>query len=65
MCPRDESSYVDEFDRYGSPPVNAGAVVRFASVGDVVSSAGAFDLQVADCALGVNCCKSIGNLIDA
>jgi hypothetical protein len=30
-----------------------------------VSSAGAFDLQVADGALRVNCCKSIGNLVDA
>lgn len=48
-----ESCYVEEFDGYGSSAVHAGAVVGFAAVGEIVSRAGAVDLEVSDGALGI------------
>lgn len=50
----DEAGHVEELDGHGAPAVDAGAVVGFAAVRDMVAGAGAVDLEVADCSLGVD-----------
>jgi hypothetical protein len=59
---RNESGDVKKLDRNGSAAGYAGAVVGFTSFGEVEALAGAFDLEIANCALRVDCCES-GNLI--
>jgi hypothetical protein len=61
MCARDKTCYVEELDGYGALAVNAGAIIGFTAVGDVVTFAGAFYLEVADCSLRVYCCETGGN----
>lgn len=56
----DETCYVEEFDGHGATAVGAGAVVGFAPVRDVVAGAGAVDLEVAYCSLGIDCCEAVG-----
>ena len=58
MCSWNQSCNIQELYRYRSPSIYAGSVVGFASVGDVESCAGAFDLEVSDCSLGVDCGKA-------
>lgn len=53
MSTWNESCDVEEFDGNGPSAIDAGAVVGFTAVGEVVSRAGTFDLEVADGALGV------------
>jgi hypothetical protein len=57
VCAGDETGYVEEFDGDRSPTVIAGAIVGFTSVGDVEAYAGAFYLQIAYCALGIDSCE--------
>lgn len=56
----DETCYVEKFDGYGATALGAGAVVGFATVRDVVASAGAVDLEVAYGPLGVDGCEAVG-----
>jgi hypothetical protein len=52
---RYQPSYVEKLDRDRPPPVDAGAIIRFASVGEIEARAGALDLEVADGALRIDC----------
>jgi hypothetical protein len=45
---------IKEFYGDGSPPLGTGAVVGFAAVGYVKAGAGTGNLEVADCALGID-----------
>jgi hypothetical protein len=54
----DESGYIEEFDWHGPQAVGAGAVVGFTPVLEAESGAGALDLEVAYCALGIDCCEA-------
>jgi hypothetical protein len=52
---RYQARNVEKLDRDRPPPVDAGAIVRFASVGEIEARAGALDLKVADGALRIDC----------
>jgi hypothetical protein len=54
VCSRDESSDVEEFDGDRPTAGNAGAIVGFTSIAEVETLTGAFDLEVANCALGID-----------
>lgn len=58
MCPWNKPCDVQKLYRYRPPSIDAGSVIRLASIGEVVSFAGAVDLEVADGALGIYCSKS-------
>jgi hypothetical protein len=53
VCARNKSCYVEELNGYGPLAVNAGAIVGFTAVGDIVPFAGAFYLEIANCSLGI------------
>jgi hypothetical protein len=59
VCAGDKTRDVEEFDRDGAAASDAGAVVGFAAVREVVALAGAVDLEVAYCALWVDGCEAI------
>ena len=54
----DEASDIEELDRDGTPARDAGAVVRFATVGEIEAGAGTGNLEVADCSLWVDGCET-------
>ena len=58
MCPGYQTSDVEKFDGDGAPAVDARAVVgtTFVSYGEAGASAG--DLEVTNCALGVDGCEA-------
>ena len=58
MGSRYQPRYVEQLDRDGPSSLNAGAVIGFASAGEAEPLAGAFDLEVADGALGINRCEA-------
>jgi hypothetical protein len=58
MCSRYQSRDIQKFNWNAPLSINTGPVVRFTSVREFDTSAGAFDLEVADGALGVYSCKS-------
>jgi hypothetical protein len=58
VCAGNEAGDVEELNGDRAPAVDAGAVVGFTSFGDVHTGAGAFNLEVADGSLGVDCCES-------
>lgn len=55
----DEPRNVKELDGHAALAGCAGAVVGFAAVGDGVARAGTVDLEVAYCALRVDCCEAV------
>jgi hypothetical protein len=59
MGARNKACDVEELDRNRSSPIDAAAVVWFASIGELVSSASTVYLQVADGALGVDCGEAV------
>ncbi len=58
MCAGDKASNVKELYGYTATAANTGAIVRFATIGKVMSCAGTVDLEVADCSLGVYRCET-------
>lgn len=50
---RDQSSDVEQLNRYGTPPLDAGSVIGLAPVLDIKARAGAFYLEVADGSLRI------------
>lgn len=58
MSARYQAGDIEKFYRYGSPPVNTGAVIGFASIRDAVAGTGAGYLKVANCSLRVDGGKS-------
>lgn len=55
MCAGHQTSYIEKFDGHGAPAGGAGAVVGFTFGLQREAGAGAGDLEVADCALRVDC----------
>jgi hypothetical protein len=53
----DETCDVEEFDGDRAAAGNAGAIVGFAAIGEVVACTGTINLEVADCALRIYRCK--------
>lgn len=61
----DEAGDIEELDRDGAPARDAGAVVRFAAVGEIEAGAGTGNLEVANCALWVDGCETrMGDIQD-
>jgi hypothetical protein len=54
VCAGNETGDIEQFYGDGSSAFDAGAIIRLAAVGEVEARAGAGDLEVADCALGVD-----------
>jgi hypothetical protein len=54
---RDQSCDIEKLNGYGASSIHACAVVRFASVGNVVPGTGAVDLQVSNGALRIDRCE--------
>ena len=54
----DEASDIEDLDRDGAPARDAGAVVRFAAIGEIEAGAGTGNLEVANCALRVDGCET-------
>lgn len=54
MCSRYETCDIEEFNRDRPSSVNAGAIIRFTSIGEVMSFACAVDLKVSDGSLRVD-----------
>ncbi len=61
MSARYQAGDIEEFNGYGSPSINTGAVVGFATIREVVAGAGAGYLKVANCSLRVDGGKSRKN----
>lgn len=59
MRARNQTRNIKQLNRNGAFAVDAGSVVGFTFVRDVVARAGAFDLEVAYGALGVYCCETM------
>ena len=55
MCAGYQSSDIEKLDGYGAPAGDTGTVVGFAFGFQGEASAGTGDLEVSDCALGVDC----------
>lgn len=47
MGSRHQAGNIEQFDGDGSPPANAGAIVGFAAVRDVISCTSTCDLEIA------------------
>ena len=58
MRTRNKPSHIKELNRNGSPASYAGAIIRFAAIGNVVSSAGTFNLQIANGPLRIDCSEA-------
>lgn len=58
MCARDKPSHIKDLNWNGSPALYAGAIIGFAAIGNVVSSAGTFDLQIANSPLRIDRSKA-------
>jgi len=58
MRARYQTSDIEEFDWYGAAAFDAGAIVWFTAVCETETCAGAFDLEVANGALRVDCCEA-------
>jgi hypothetical protein len=54
VCAGNETGDIEQFYGDGSSAFDTGAIVGFAAVGEIEARAGAGDLEVADCALGVD-----------
>lgn len=54
MCAWNKTGDVKKFYRDGSPSLDAATVVGLAAVGKVEARAGAFDLEIANGALGID-----------
>ena len=59
MCARNESSYIEQFDRHRTFAIDARAIVWFATIRQVVSHASTVYLQVADRPLGIDGSKAV------
>jgi hypothetical protein len=64
VCSWNESRDVEKLDRNRPPTIDAAAIVRFTSVGEVVFFARTVDLEVADGALRVYCCEANRDSVD-
>jgi hypothetical protein len=54
MCAWNKTGDIKKFYRDGSPSLDAATIVGLAAVGKVEARAGAFDLEVANGALGID-----------
>jgi hypothetical protein len=58
MRSRYQSRHIQQFNRHAPLAIDAGPIVWFTAVGELDARTGAFDLEVADGALGVYGCES-------
>jgi len=58
VCSRYKSCYIQKLNGNRPPPIYACTIIRFATVAEVISFAGAIDLQIPDGTLRVNGCEA-------